>query len=216
MPRIHGIHQSRAADTAQRFASAALRLLAHKPLAEISVLEIVERAESSVGAFYARFACKEALVDWLCEDRLTAAAARLESRFDELQTQGASIVELVHAYVDAAASFFESEAVLLREVIRMADAGDIKEVLGRTLNANARVDRRFIRRLTAHAGRLSSSAARSSASFSTVVVAAVLRSYVLFPDTLPPAELGRSGHQLRRELAAWILARFDYLTAKQQ
>ena len=215
MSRVRPIHQGRAAQTAERLADAALTLLADRQLSQISVADIVTLADSSVGAFYARFTCKEALIDWLCEHRLSEAAARMESRLAELDARGASIDELIDAYVDAAASFFETNTVLLREVMRMAHVGDVRLVLRRTLQANARVDREFVARVVKQNGSLSAGAARSSATFATVLVASVLRSYVLSPETLPPEEGGRRGVRLRRELAAWIRARFAYGNASR-
>lgn len=57
--------QRRSQATLERFVDAARRLLAEKPFDEIAVNEIVLEAEASVGAFYARFGDKEALLEHL-------------------------------------------------------------------------------------------------------------------------------------------------------
>ena len=57
--------QRRSQETLDRFLLAAQNLLEEKTFNEVSVNEIVERAGSSVGAFYVRFADKQALLDCL-------------------------------------------------------------------------------------------------------------------------------------------------------
>jgi AcrR family transcriptional regulator len=60
--RIIAPRQQRSRDTLHRLLDAAEALLNERVLDEITVSDIVSRAGSSVGSFYARFPCKEALV----------------------------------------------------------------------------------------------------------------------------------------------------------
>ncbi len=57
--------QARSRDTLERFARAAVDLLNHRPWSRISVAELADAAGSSVGAFYTRFADKDALLEYL-------------------------------------------------------------------------------------------------------------------------------------------------------
>ena len=59
--------QERSRETLTRLLDAAEALLDERPLEEITVADVVERADSSVGSFYARFPSKEALVVALLE-----------------------------------------------------------------------------------------------------------------------------------------------------
>jgi len=59
--------QGRSQRTLDRILTATRELLFEKEFSEISVAEIVRRSESSLGAFYARFASKEALLPALYE-----------------------------------------------------------------------------------------------------------------------------------------------------
>jgi len=59
--------QGRSQRTLDRILAATRELLFEKDFSEISVAEIVRRSESSLGAFYARFASKEALLPALYE-----------------------------------------------------------------------------------------------------------------------------------------------------
>jgi AcrR family transcriptional regulator len=64
-PAFRPARQKRSQDTLRRLLEAASTLLDDKTFDEITVTEIVERADSSVGAFYARFSDKDALLDHL-------------------------------------------------------------------------------------------------------------------------------------------------------
>jgi AcrR family transcriptional regulator len=59
--------QRRSQETLTRLLGAAESLLEEKSFREVSVNEIVQRAGSSIGAFYARFANKQALLECLTE-----------------------------------------------------------------------------------------------------------------------------------------------------
>lgn len=68
--RAEGIgapRQARSRATLDRIVTATQELLETRTFDEISISEIVARARSSVGAFYARFADKAALLDYLDE-----------------------------------------------------------------------------------------------------------------------------------------------------
>src|SRR5262245_53720095 len=56
------VKQARSQKTLDRFLQATREILCEKEFAEITVAEIVQRAGSSCGAFYARFPSKEALL----------------------------------------------------------------------------------------------------------------------------------------------------------
>lgn len=70
-PRLRIPKQARSLATLERFVDAALGLLESRAWDEIPVAEIVRAADASIGAFYARFADKDALLDLLAE-RYTA------------------------------------------------------------------------------------------------------------------------------------------------
>ena len=60
--------QSRSRQTLERIVQAALEILEGQGYAALTVKAVVERANSSVGSFYARFSGKEDLVDYLGTD----------------------------------------------------------------------------------------------------------------------------------------------------
>lgn len=66
-PRLRIPKQARSLATLERFVDAALGQLETRAWDEIPVADIVRAAEASVGAFYARFADKDALLDLLAQ-----------------------------------------------------------------------------------------------------------------------------------------------------
>jgi AcrR family transcriptional regulator len=78
MSAIHPPKQRRSHATLTRLLQAAQELLEERPFSDVSVSDIVERAGSSVGAFYARFEDKQALLESLREafERDTAGQSR--------------------------------------------------------------------------------------------------------------------------------------------
>jgi AcrR family transcriptional regulator len=100
--------QARSEQTRQRLLEAAEALIADRGLAHVSVADIVRRARSSVGGFYARFRDKDELLLALQERFLARLDARLEERSRPEAWQGASleqivrpaIAEIVHVYFE--------------------------------------------------------------------------------------------------------------------
>jgi AcrR family transcriptional regulator len=74
-------------------------LLAEKPFDEASVAEIARRAGASVGAFYGRFADKEALLDCFNERFFRVARASCDEFFDSAPWRAASLEDSVARFV---------------------------------------------------------------------------------------------------------------------
>lgn len=203
MERVRPIQQDRAVRTADALARAAWELMQEKPLDDIPVSAIVQRAGLSVGAFYARFGCKEALLDYLCQDRLTQDGEEVLRRLRELEGSAAGLEELVRAYVDMAADFFERNAVLLREVVRLAYGAADEETLRQTLQVNQEIDRRCVEILLTRRDESRHPQPERVLTMVPVFVAAMLRSFVLL-RTVPKQDARRT--ELRREIAEWILS----------
>jgi AcrR family transcriptional regulator len=100
MTSLRPPQQARSRATLHRFLESAIELLGERRFEEASVAEIARRARSSVGAFYARFEGKEALLTYL-NDQLFEEGRRLWDEFlapERWEGQGArAIVEAVVA-----------------------------------------------------------------------------------------------------------------------
>ena len=91
--------QARSRATLHRFLEAAVELLGDRQFDEASVAEIARRARSSVGAFYARFPDKDALLTYI-NDRLFEEGRGLWDEFLAPERwQGRPAAEIVGAVV---------------------------------------------------------------------------------------------------------------------
>jgi AcrR family transcriptional regulator len=87
--------QARSEQTMARLLEAAEALILERGVADVSISEIVQRARSSVGGFYARFRDKRALLRAL-EDRFLAdVTRRLEALANTGRWADASLAEIV-------------------------------------------------------------------------------------------------------------------------
>ena len=86
---VVGPKQARSERTLYRLLDAAEALIAEKGLAEVSIPEIVRRARSSVGGFYARFRDKNELLRALEERFYRELSVRLDDLVDEERWSGA-------------------------------------------------------------------------------------------------------------------------------
>ncbi len=89
--------QARSLATLHRILDAAEALIEEKGPAEVSIPEIVHRARSSVGGFYARFRDKDALLRALEERFLAEMDARVEALADEGRWAEAPLRAIVEA-----------------------------------------------------------------------------------------------------------------------
>src|SRR5205814_5025792 len=96
--------QARSRETVDRFALAAEALLRTRPFEEITVQDIVGRADRPIGSFYARFASKEALLPLLYQryhDGLEAKVAAHLARVPWVKLDFARTVDAFVAFVIA-------------------------------------------------------------------------------------------------------------------
>ncbi len=89
--------QARSRETLQRILEAAEALILEKGLADASIPEIVRRAGSSVGGFYARFQDKDELLRALEERFFHDLDARVDALADAGRWEGAPVAPIVAA-----------------------------------------------------------------------------------------------------------------------
>jgi AcrR family transcriptional regulator len=100
--------QARSRKTLEKVLDAAEDVIKERGVAGLTVSEVVRRAGSSVGAFYARFADKESLLATLHERNCAEALATAELALDPARWESADIASIldrqVHGGFSAAAS----------------------------------------------------------------------------------------------------------------
>jgi len=131
MPAVvrHPPRQARSRESERRLLQAARELLVERGWDAITVAEIAGRAGLAVGAFYSRFASKEALFDHL-EGEVAAASLSTVGRLTKLAAAGASPHELLVDLVAAHIRLYRDHAAVARALIVRSHAdGEVRERL---------------------------------------------------------------------------------------
>src|SRR5262249_34776225 len=106
--------QQRGHETAERFAVATETLLRTRPFEEISIQDIVRRAERPIGSFYARFASKEALLPFLYQRYHAVPEPRFIARLARVDWDSLDWSEAVAALVDMLIGQYTERRWLIR------------------------------------------------------------------------------------------------------
>jgi len=116
--------QTRSKRTLERIVRASLEILDEAGVEGLTVHAIVKRAHSSVGSFYARFAGKDDLLEYLGERVWREAAQRWDEALASRDLAGLSLVELVEGAVRLLADAGQSRASYLRALEQAPATGD--------------------------------------------------------------------------------------------
>lgn len=110
-------HQARSQETLERLLDAAEELVAERGFDNTTVSEIVRRANSSVGAMYARFNDKDALLVCLHERFCEQAVATAEMALDASRWEGYSIAEILSTTIPFLTHTYDHRRGLIRAFI---------------------------------------------------------------------------------------------------
>lgn len=116
--------QSRSRRTLERIVRASVQILEKEGPDGLTVQAIVERAGSSVGSFYARFAGKEELLAYLGERVWREAALRWDETLRSRNLDGLALTELIEGSVRLLGDATRSRATYLRALRRAPGTGD--------------------------------------------------------------------------------------------
>lgn len=109
--------QARSQRTLDRILDAAEALLMEKGFEDVKVADVVARAGSSVGAFYARFRDKDGLLFALQERWLEQAQATTDDATDPQRWEGAGVAEILRSVVPFLVGIFRERRGLLRAFV---------------------------------------------------------------------------------------------------
>lgn len=190
--------QDRSAATLERLLLATEGLLNRKPFDEISVAAIVEEAQSSVGAFYARFPNKEALLEALddryAEEGVSLSRAMLEGG----SWDGADPRSAVRFIVNSIIMYHLRKPGLIRTLILRARVSPTTSIQGRSDELTETVFGAITKILdgkTSHPERIP---------LGILAVLTVIREVVLFPNG-PAAGANADVETLSDELTTMFL-----------
>jgi AcrR family transcriptional regulator len=195
--------QARSQETLDRLLDAAEQLVAEKGFEDATLAELVRRAGSSVGAFYARFRDKDGLLYALYERYLEQAIATADVALDPRRWEGASIPAIVRAVVPFLVSVYRERAGLIRAFVlrNHVDA----EFRARQERLSHHVNAGLSRLLVARAAEIRHPDPARAASFGLTMTVNTIESAVLFGE-LRSSVLTLSDEELAAELIRAFLA----------
>jgi AcrR family transcriptional regulator len=195
--------QVRSQETLDRLLDAAEQLVGEKGFGDATIAELVRRAGSSVGAFYARFRDKDGLLYALYERYLEQAIATADAALDPRRWEGASIPEIVHAVVPFLVSVYRERQGLIRAFVLRNHVDP--EFRARQERLSHYVNAGLSRLLLARAGEIRHPAPARAATFGLTMTVNTIESAVLFGE-LRSSALTLSDEELAAELIRAFLA----------
>ena len=119
--------QERSQQTLDRLIEAARALIEEKGFDDVPVAEIARRANSSVGAFYARFRDKDAILHAIHERFCAEAYATADDALDPVRWRGASIPEIARAVVAFLVGTIRERQGLMRSLAPRVFDPDVRQ-----------------------------------------------------------------------------------------
>jgi AcrR family transcriptional regulator len=196
--------QERSRATLYRFLEATMALLGERRFEEATVAEIARRARSSVGAFYARFADKDALMDHLDSQLFESGKAAWDEFLASDRWRGKTAAEVVTAVVERVARKRREHRGLLRALALYARSQPSARFLEHARQLNRHVYERVRALLLERRREIGHSDPERAIEVGLMFVDAATREAVLFDDLgALPRRLSHAA--LTRELAAaWL------------
>jgi AcrR family transcriptional regulator len=195
--------QARSQETLERLLDAAEQLVTEKGFEDTAVAEVARRAASSVGAFYARFPDKDALLHALYERYHEQAIATADAALEPARWEEARIAEILDAVVRFLVSLYREQSGLIRAfVVRNHTDAEFHARRERLLHY---VNERLSALLLARRDEISHPDPEKAAAFGLIQVFATLDTVMLFGEQRPGA-LVLSDDDLAAELTRAYLA----------
>lgn len=194
--------QARSQQTLDRILDSAERLIAEKGIDDASIAEIVGRAGSSVGAFYARFRDKDGLVYALYERYYEQAVATADEALEPGRWEGAGIAELLSAVIRFLVSIYREQNGLIRAFVVRNHTNP--EFQARQERLSSHVNRRLSALLLARRAEIAHPSPERAAAFGLTLVFSTLESTMLFGEMR--SSLSLSDAALSAELTRAYLA----------
>lgn len=196
--------QARSRATLDRFVEAAVALLSERRFEDAPVAEIARRARASVGAFYARFPDKEALLELLNERLFHAGREGWDAFLARERWHGRDAAEIVDAVVRHVVRKRREHRGLLRSLALYARSRPEPGFLEQAQALNRHVHRRLRELLLERRGELGHPAPERAIAFGLLMVDAATRDAILF-DEVAQVPAKPSDRLLASELStAWL------------
>jgi AcrR family transcriptional regulator len=196
--------QARSRATLQRFQQAAVDLLAESSWDQISVDDIARSAGSSVGAFYTRFADKDALLRSVHESFLEESEATSNAVLSPERWEGCSIPEIIRETVTFTIQVYREREGLIRALT--AHAATNEDFRERGLAQGRHIGELLRKLILARRKELLHPAPAVAAEFSARLIHGLLFARALSGDTGESGSIKLTDQQIRTELIHAVLA----------
>ncbi|HKB71051.1 MAG TPA: helix-turn-helix domain-containing protein [Thermoanaerobaculia bacterium] len=174
--------QARSRATLDRLMTAAAELLAERRFEEATVAELVKRAGSSVGAFYARFGNKEALLRELDERLFEAGRTSWRDFLADERWERAGAGEILDAFVGRLVAKRRERRGLLRALVLHARANPGSDFAKRSVRLNRRLVGRITEMLLARRGDMGHPRPEEAVPFALQIADSVTRDAIVFEE----------------------------------
>jgi AcrR family transcriptional regulator len=198
--KVHAPRQARSRATFDRLLSAAVALLAERRFEEASVAELVRRAGSSVGAFYARFGSKEALLHELDVRLFEVGRAHWKEFLAPARWKGASAADILDEIVAQIVDRRRERRGLQRALALYVRSRPGSDFARRGARLNRLLTERLTELMLERRSEIGHPRPGLAVAFALEIIDSVTRDAILFADAgLAPARLSDAG--LKAELS---------------
>ena len=197
-PRFRPPQQHRSQLTLDRILDAAERVLDAKSFTEATLVEIMEQAGVTVGAFYRRFPDKDALLHLMDERFFAELYARGDAVLDPGRWPNARIADIVREFTREAVIVYRERRGLLRSLFLRARIDPVIQETARQVNAH--LIRRLLEILLPRAEEIRHPNPPRAIELGYMVLVGGLRETMLFGEVWPTANIA-DGMDLGDELA---------------
>jgi AcrR family transcriptional regulator len=195
--------QARSRATLERLFRATAELLAERRFEEATVADLARRAGSSVGAFYTRFADKQALIEAFDERMFDEGRERWDALLEPGRWRGAATADILRAVVERLVEARRRNSGLLRSLALYARSRPDPRFRARASRLNRHVARRLRAIVLRPGADIDHSDPERAVDLGLLMVDAAVREAILFESAgLNPRPV--SDRALVRELTlAW-------------
>jgi len=206
---LHTPQQGRSRETLTRILEAAEALMSAKPFEKITVAEIVKKAKTTTGSFYARFPDKAALLESMHAQHVAESVTLLKKQMDQME--GLPPKDRIKALVSIVGSVFRKRPALMRSGTLMFwnnMSSTTAPVPSSTLHLEfADQIKRVRHALEKISQEIGNPKAKAAANFALKISLSASRQHYLFSDDRTILSISNQGFE--RELSAMV---FAYLT----
>jgi len=203
--------QRRSRRTLDRLLDAAEALLADRTFDQLTVADVVSRAGSSVGSFYARFPDKEALLGAIYERHQQQMIALLDEQLTPQRWADQSLGELIEQLVSSLVRLHRSRRGLLRALVLFGHTHPDWRYADERERSRLPVTR-LGELIASRSAELTHPDPMAAAMLGVLTVLATLRETILFSESTSSA-VGMTDNRLTAELSRQFRA---YLGVKEK